>query len=103
MQVDIPVDPYLYEVLKKCGVETDVLHKSNLSYYGRVLLSLAPSIIIILYIRAFQYRAREKASEKIYDLLKMNRDHLILVSIQALDVLIYFTYTREGNLCNMKR
>ncbi|KAG6543383.1 hypothetical protein Mapa_015297 [Marchantia paleacea] len=76
--VDIPVDPYLYDVLKKCGVETDVIHKSNLSYYGRVLLSLAPSIMIILYIRAFQYRAREKASEKIYDLLKMNRDHLIL-------------------------
>ncbi|KAL2635062.1 hypothetical protein R1flu_006541 [Riccia fluitans] len=76
--VDIPVDPYLYDVLKRCGVKTDVLHRGNLSYYGRVLISLLPSIMIILYVRAWQYDAREKASETIYDLLKMNRDHLIL-------------------------
>ncbi|KAL3692806.1 hypothetical protein R1sor_006457 [Riccia sorocarpa] len=76
--VDIPVDPYLYDVLKRNAVETDVLHRSNLSYYGRVLISLLPSIMIIMYIRAWQYDAREKASETIYDLLKMNRDHLIL-------------------------
>lgn len=79
LQVDVPVDPFLYEKLTKCGVETDILSKSNFVFYGRALLALLPSVAIILYIRAVQYRAKEKFSEKIYDLLKMNRRQLILV------------------------
>lgn len=76
--VDIPVDPYLYEALTRCGVETDVLGKSNFEFYGRAFLSLLPTVLIILCIRALQYRAKEVFSEKIYDLLRMNRKHLIL-------------------------
>ena len=79
LQVDVPVDPFLYEALTKCGVETDILSKSNFAFYGRAFLALLPSVAIILYIRAVQYRAKEKFSEKIYDLLKMNRRQLILV------------------------
>jgi cell division protease FtsH len=77
--VDIPVDPYLYEALTSCGVETAVLPRSNFSFYGRAFLALIPSMLIILCIRALQYRTKEIFSEKIYDLLKMNPHHLILV------------------------
>ncbi|KAG0583886.1 hypothetical protein KC19_3G168900 [Ceratodon purpureus] len=76
--VDIPVDPYLYEALTRCGVETDILAKSNFEFYGRAFLSLLPTVLIVLCIRALQYRTKEIFSEKIYDLLRMNRKHLIL-------------------------
>lgn len=77
--MDIPVDPYLYEALTKCGVETDILAKSNFEFYGRAFLSLLPTVLVVLCIRALQYRTKELFSEKIYDLLRMNRKHLILV------------------------
>lgn len=80
IQVDIPVDPYLYEALSKCDVETDILSKSNFQFYGRAFLALLPTVLIILFIRALQYRAKEKFSETVYDLLKMNRRQLILVT-----------------------
>ncbi|CAM6084023.1 unnamed protein product [Calypogeia fissa] len=76
--VDIPVDPALYPMLESSGVEMDVLHRTFFYYYVRILLVLLPSVLLIWLIRRVQYKAKEKASEKMYDLLSMNRQHLIL-------------------------
>lgn len=76
--VDIPVDPYLYELMKSCNVEMDVIGRSEWSYYSRAFMILAPSVLILLQIRHFTIRTMEMTAEKIIDLLKMDREHLIL-------------------------
>lgn len=76
--VDIPVDPYLYDTLKACNVEVDMMQRSSWYYYLRALAVLAPSLLIIFYIRRFTLRALTMSAEKIIDLLKMDRKHLIL-------------------------
>lgn len=80
MQVDIPVDPFLHDLMKSCKVELDAIGRSEWSYYSRAFIVLAPSVFILLQVKHFSNRAMEMTSEKILDLLKMDREHLILVT-----------------------
>ncbi|CAA6669840.1 unnamed protein product [Spirodela intermedia] len=49
--VDIPLDPYLFETISSAGVEVDLLQKKNFHYFLKVVVALAPGIIILWFIR----------------------------------------------------
>ena len=55
--------------------------QSEWSYYARAFLILAPSLIILLRIRTLSISLLQETAEKIIDLLKMDRKHLILVIV----------------------
>lgn len=76
--VDIPMDPYLYDLMKNYNVEIDVLSRSDGYYYLRALAVLAPSLLILVFIQRSTLHMMESSSEKIIDLLKMDQEHLIL-------------------------
>ncbi|KAI5060331.1 hypothetical protein GOP47_0024751 [Adiantum capillus-veneris] len=76
--VDIPVDPCLHELMKSCEVDIDMIGRSEWSYYSRAFIVLAPSVLFLLQVKHFSNRAMEMTSERILDLLKMDREHLIL-------------------------
>eukprot|EP00250_Pteridium_aquilinum_P014757 c22183_g1_i1 orf=676-3876(-) len=76
--VGIPVDPFLHDLMRSCKVEIDVIGRNEWSYYSRAFIVLAPSVFILLQVKHFSNRAMEMTSEKILDLLKMDREHLIL-------------------------
>ncbi|KAH6557468.1 hypothetical protein KP509_1Z112600 [Ceratopteris richardii] len=76
--VDVPVDPLLHDLMKNYGVEIDIAGRSQWSYYARAFIVLAPSVLLLLQVKHFSDRAMEMTSEKILDLLKMDREHLIL-------------------------
>ncbi|KAK9152476.1 hypothetical protein Syun_010785 [Stephania yunnanensis] len=49
--VDIPLDPYLFEIITSSGVEVDLLQKRQIDYFLRVLVALIPGILILWLIR----------------------------------------------------
>ncbi|MED6144837.1 ATP-dependent zinc metalloprotease FTSH 12, chloroplastic [Stylosanthes scabra] len=49
--VDIPLDPYLFEIITSSGVEVDLLQKRQIHYFMKVLLALLPGILILWLIR----------------------------------------------------
>ncbi|KAK9133891.1 hypothetical protein Scep_013419 [Stephania cephalantha] len=49
--VDIPLDPYLFEIITSSGVEVDLLQKRQIDYFLRVLVALTPGILILWLIR----------------------------------------------------
>ena len=50
-QVDIPLDPYLFEAISSSGVEVDLLQKRQLHYLLKVVIALLPGILILWFIR----------------------------------------------------
>eukprot|EP00252_Welwitschia_mirabilis_P015196 TRINITY_DN33438_c0_g1_i1.p1 TRINITY_DN33438_c0_g1~~TRINITY_DN33438_c0_g1_i1.p1 ORF type:complete len:1020 (-),score=228.37 TRINITY_DN33438_c0_g1_i1:625-3684(-) len=48
--VDIPVDPFLFELLERCGVETDTYIRSSLYYLLRGCAVVAPALIFMWYL-----------------------------------------------------
>lgn len=51
LQVDIPLDPYLFEAINTSGVEVDLLQKKQFHYFLKVLIALAPGMLILWFIR----------------------------------------------------
>lgn len=51
LQVDIPLDPFLFEAINTSGVEVDLLQKKQLHYFLKVLIALAPGMLILWFIR----------------------------------------------------
>ncbi|CAN6545609.1 unnamed protein product [Malus baccata var. baccata] len=49
--VDIPLDPYLFEIISSSGVEVDLLQKRQIHYFMKVLIALVPGILILWLIR----------------------------------------------------
>ncbi|KAF9604885.1 hypothetical protein IFM89_011167 [Coptis chinensis] len=49
--VDIPLDPYLFEIISSSGVEVDLLQKRQIHYFLRVVAALVPGILILYIIR----------------------------------------------------
>ncbi|KAM0951718.1 putative peptidase M41, AAA+ ATPase domain, ATPase, AAA-type, core, AAA ATPase, AAA+ lid [Dioscorea sansibarensis] len=49
--VDIPLDPYLFEVVSSSGVEVDLLQKQQMHYFLKVVVALAPGLIILWLIK----------------------------------------------------
>ncbi|OVA12409.1 Peptidase M41 [Macleaya cordata] len=49
--VDIPLDPYLFEIISSSGVEVDLLQKRQINYLFRVVVALVPGILILWFIR----------------------------------------------------
>ncbi|XP_068320026.1 ATP-dependent zinc metalloprotease FTSH 12, chloroplastic [Pyrus communis] len=49
--VDIPLDPYLFEIISSSGVEVDLLQKRQIHYFMKVLVALVPGILILWLIR----------------------------------------------------
>ncbi|XP_068656119.1 ATP-dependent zinc metalloprotease FTSH 12, chloroplastic [Aristolochia californica] len=49
--VDIPLDPYLFEIINTSGVEVDLLQKRQIHYFLKLLIALAPGILILWLIR----------------------------------------------------
>nr|DAD43966.1 TPA_asm: hypothetical protein HUJ06_002196 [Nelumbo nucifera] len=49
--VDIPLDPYLFEIITSSGVEVDLLQKRQINYFLRVVVALIPGILILWLIR----------------------------------------------------
>ncbi|KAJ0982353.1 hypothetical protein J5N97_010608 [Dioscorea zingiberensis] len=49
--VDIPLDPYLFEVVSSSGVEVDLLQKWQMHYLLKVVIALAPGLLILYLIR----------------------------------------------------
>lgn len=49
--VDIPLDPYLFEVISGSGVEVDLLQKRQIHYFLKVLIALMPGLLILWLIR----------------------------------------------------
>ncbi|XP_011013846.1 PREDICTED: ATP-dependent zinc metalloprotease FTSH 12, chloroplastic [Populus euphratica] len=49
--VDIPLDPYLFEVISGSGVEVDLLQKRQIHYFLKVVMALVPGLLILWLIR----------------------------------------------------
>ncbi|KAK7257004.1 hypothetical protein RIF29_30663 [Crotalaria pallida] len=49
--VDIPLDPYLFEMITSSGAEVDLLQKKQIHYFMKVVFALLPGIIILWLIR----------------------------------------------------
>ncbi|XP_057725689.1 ATP-dependent zinc metalloprotease FTSH 12, chloroplastic isoform X1 [Arachis stenosperma] len=49
--VDIPLDPYLFDIITSSGVEVDLLQKRQIHYFMKVLIALVPGILILWLIR----------------------------------------------------
>ncbi|RDY07466.1 ATP-dependent zinc metalloprotease FTSH 12, chloroplastic, partial [Mucuna pruriens] len=49
--VDIPLDPYLFEIITSSGVEVDLLQKRQIHYFMKVVIALVPGILILWLIR----------------------------------------------------
>nr|CAD1827492.1 unnamed protein product [Ananas comosus var. bracteatus] len=49
--VDVPLDPFLFEIISSSGVEVDLLQKSQIHYFFRVVVALAPGLLILYLIR----------------------------------------------------
>ncbi|KAF5188002.1 Atp-dependent zinc metalloprotease ftsh 12 protein [Thalictrum thalictroides] len=49
--VDIPLDPYLFEIISSSGVEVDLLQKRQFHYFLRLVIALVPGIMILWFIR----------------------------------------------------
>ncbi|KAK2972038.1 hypothetical protein RJ640_005058 [Escallonia rubra] len=49
--VDIPLDPYLFEMISSSGVDVDLLQKRQSHYFLKVLIALLPGILILWFIR----------------------------------------------------
>ncbi|KAK6947214.1 Peptidase M41 [Dillenia turbinata] len=49
--VDIPLDPYLFEIISNSGVEVDLLQKRQIHYFLRVVFALLPGILLLWFIR----------------------------------------------------
>ncbi|GAA0166024.1 metalloprotease [Lithospermum erythrorhizon] len=49
--VDIPLDPYLFEMIFSAGVEVDILEKGQIHYFLKVLFALLPGVMILWFIR----------------------------------------------------
>ncbi|XP_027354051.1 ATP-dependent zinc metalloprotease FTSH 12, chloroplastic isoform X2 [Abrus precatorius] len=49
--VDIPLDPYLFEIITSSGVEVDLLQKQQIHYFMKVVIALLPGILILWLIR----------------------------------------------------
>ncbi|XP_059277402.1 ATP-dependent zinc metalloprotease FTSH 12, chloroplastic isoform X1 [Lycium ferocissimum] len=49
--VDIPLDPFLFEMISSSGAEVDLLQKRQIQYFFKVLFALLPGILILWFIR----------------------------------------------------
>ncbi|KAI4323236.1 hypothetical protein L6164_022858 [Bauhinia variegata] len=49
--VDIPLDPYLFEMISNSGVEVDLLQKRQIHYFMKVVIVLVPGLLILWLIR----------------------------------------------------
>ncbi|XP_015066313.1 ATP-dependent zinc metalloprotease FTSH 12, chloroplastic [Solanum pennellii] len=49
--VDIPLDPFLFEMISSSGAEVDLLQKRQIHYFFKVLFALLPGIMILWLIR----------------------------------------------------
>ncbi|KAJ4705764.1 ATP-dependent zinc metalloprotease FTSH 12, chloroplastic [Melia azedarach] len=49
--VDIPLDPYLFEIISSSGVEVDLLQKRQIHYFLKVAIALLPGLLILWLIR----------------------------------------------------
>ncbi|PKA62832.1 ATP-dependent zinc metalloprotease FTSH 12, chloroplastic [Apostasia shenzhenica] len=49
--VDIPLDPYMFEAISSSGAEVDLLQKSQIHYLLKIVIALAPGLIILYLIR----------------------------------------------------
>ncbi|XP_061348772.1 ATP-dependent zinc metalloprotease FTSH 12, chloroplastic [Gastrolobium bilobum] len=49
--VDIPLDPYLFEMITSSGAEVDLLQKQQIHYFMKVVIALVPGILILWLIR----------------------------------------------------
>ncbi|XP_058747323.1 ATP-dependent zinc metalloprotease FTSH 12, chloroplastic isoform X2 [Vicia villosa] len=49
--VDIPLDPYLFEIITSSGVEVDLLQKQQIHYFLKVVIAFLPGILILWLIR----------------------------------------------------
>ncbi|KAG5622675.1 hypothetical protein H5410_007893 [Solanum commersonii] len=49
--VDIPLDPFLFEMISSSGAEVDLLQKRQIHYFFKVLFALLPGILILWFIR----------------------------------------------------
>ncbi|KAI4365995.1 hypothetical protein MLD38_021926 [Melastoma candidum] len=49
--VDIPLDPYLFEIISSSGVDVDLLQRRQIHYFLKVLFALLPGILTLWIIR----------------------------------------------------
>ncbi|CAH9053081.1 unnamed protein product [Cuscuta epithymum] len=49
--VDIPLDPFLFEMITSSGAEVDLLQKRRMHYFLKALAALLPGILILWFIR----------------------------------------------------
>ncbi|KAL6314477.1 hypothetical protein AAG906_025962 [Vitis piasezkii] len=50
-EVDIPLDPHLFEMISSSGVEVDLLQRRQIHYIFKVVIALVPGILILWCIR----------------------------------------------------
>ncbi|KAM7532394.1 hypothetical protein LguiB_035804 [Lonicera macranthoides] len=49
--VDIPLDPYLFEIISSSGAEIDLLQKRQSHYFLKVVIALLPGLVALWFIR----------------------------------------------------
>lgn len=50
-QVNIPLDPHLFEMISSSGVDVDLLQRRQSHYLFKVAIALLPGILILWFIR----------------------------------------------------
>lgn len=76
--VDVPVDPYLFELLTSCGVEVDILQKTRLHYILRPFAVLAPGLFLLWCIQRVLCTISIVNKSMIFDTLQSNNEIMIL-------------------------
>lgn len=51
IQVDIPLDPHLFEMITSSGVEVDLLQRRQIHYFLKVAIALLPGVLMLWFIR----------------------------------------------------
>lgn len=89
------MDPYLFEAINASGVDVDVLEKNGFHYILKVVVALAPGILILWLIRETVMRLHISASRFLYK--KYNQlfdlayaENFMLVSLNMLNFDIKF-------------
>ncbi|MCI14154.1 ATP-dependent zinc metalloprotease FTSH 12 chloroplastic-like, partial [Trifolium medium] len=49
--VDIPLDPYLFDIITSSGVEVELLQKKQIHYFLKVAFAFLPGLLILWLIR----------------------------------------------------
>ncbi|CAN0901915.1 ATP-dependent zinc metalloprotease FTSH 12, chloroplastic [Linum grandiflorum] len=88
--VNIPLDPYLFEIISTSGVEVDLLQKRQIHYFLKLVIALLPGLLLLSFIRQSMRLLRDSKDrflkKKYSQLLDMVHSENLIVPVRNVDV-----------------